>query len=196
MNIYFSNIFRRRHVPAVCIKHFSIRNKVFKTRLPLLFVQNNIPASYQPNLQFIRNKYKKHQSQKIEEESDSESDDDNEDGIPDKSTKTITVKVTSLRTDLIVKTGLAIARNKVETLFYDSKIRVNGKKIIKKSARVNVGDEIDVIRSTSRMNPNFLVISRIEIISAKAEEENISVKLRRTKSLTVENYDEPFKDSS
>jgi len=119
----------------------------------------------------------------------------------------------------------------VEKLFYESRIRVNGKKILKKSAQVNhrciilvrrafyeetclkcfytvsvtfynvslqlhVGDEVDVIRGLSPMNPEFLLVSRIEILSVKAGEENIVVKLRRLKSLIVENYSEPWKESA
>ena len=61
--------------------------------------------------------------------------------------------------------------------------------------QVNVGDEIDVIRNVSPMNPKFLIISRIKVLSAKAEDESISVKLQRNKTLTIENYVEPWKES-
>jgi hypothetical protein len=46
------------------------------------------------------------------------------------------------------------------------------------------------------MNPEFLLVSRLEILSVKAGEENISVKIRRFKSLAVENYSEPWRESS
>ncbi|PSN57038.1 hypothetical protein C0J52_01751 [Blattella germanica] len=78
----------------------------------------------------------------MNEESDSDSDNE-DDGFTDKSAVTKTVKVNSLRTDLIIKT-----------------------------------------------------VSRIELLSAKVENDLISVKLRRFKSLTIENYSDPWKDSS
>lgn len=154
---------------------------------------------YKPNLQCIRYKSTKNkQSQSAEESSDSDSEDekDFDEGIPDKSAKIVAVKVPSLRTDLLIKAGLSVARNKVEKLFYESRIRVNGEKILKKSAQLDVGDEVDVIRSLSPMNPEFLLVSRIEILSVKAGEEHIAVKLRRFKSLTVENYRDPWKESA
>lgn len=80
----------------------------------------------------------------------------------------------------------------METLFYESKIRVNGKKLLKKSSQVSVGDEIDVIKGISHMNPDHLIVQRIEVLSAKPKEESdgLLVKLRRNKSLVIENYEE------
>lgn len=120
--------------------------------------------------------------------------------------------------------------SKIETSFYESKIRVNGKKIAKKSISVSEpdtklvkiqfafynnrttcgqlrianyhccfivrylqireGDEIDVIKSFSPDNPENLVIARIEMLSARVdnEEEHIIIVARRFKSLTIENY--------
>lgn len=175
--------------------------EAFLKRTPKIVssVRYSFCEMYRPNLQYIRNKYTKNKhSQSAEEASDSDSDDVDEDfdeGIPDRSAKILTVKVNSLRTDLVVKAGLSVARNKVENVFYESRIRVNGKKILKKSARLHVGDEVDVIRGLSPMNPEFLVVSRIEILSVKSGEENVAVKVRRFKSLTIENYSEPWRES-
>lgn len=122
-----------------------------------------------------------------------ESTDVFDDAFTDKSTKLMNVHVNSLRTDALVKAGLGIARNKIETLFYESKIRVNGQKIFKKSAQVNVGDEIDVIKGTNPNNPNFLTVARVEILSATNKGETINVKLRRCKTLTIDNYEDKWK---
>lgn len=46
------------------------------------------------------------------------------------------IKVQSLRADLLLKSALGIARNKIEAAFYEGKIRINGKKIQKKSVHV------------------------------------------------------------
>lgn len=83
-------------------------------------------------------------------------------------------------------------------MFYESKIRVNGQKIDKKSARVDAGDEIDVIKGQSQMNPDHLVIQRVEILGVKPKDdgEGLIVSLRRHKSLTVENYEDPYKAGS
>jgi hypothetical protein len=64
------------------------------------------------------------------------------------------------------------------------------------SLQLHVGDEIDVIRGLSPVNPEFILVSRIEILSMKAGEEHITVKLRRFKSLTVENCSDPWRESA
>lgn len=75
-----------------------------------------------------------------------QSDDEN-DFLEDPEKKNIVkYKVPSLRIDLIIKSGLSIARNKIELAFYENKIRKNGQKIAKKSLPVNIGDEIDFIK--------------------------------------------------
>lgn len=101
--------------------------------------------------------------------------------------------------------------SKVEATFYDSKIRVNGKKIAKKSSpvckdyahrleflfiivtpfshQIKTGDEIDVIKEFSPVNPANIVVSRIEVLSVVPNTEDITVVMRRYKSLTIENYE-------
>ncbi|XP_055903989.1 mitochondrial transcription rescue factor 1 [Eupeodes corollae] len=122
------------------------------------------------------------------EESDSDSDDDDPHLKDERDSKVVKVKVNSLRADLLLKAGLSIARNKIEVIFYESKIRVNGEKIPKKSVQLNVGDEIDVIKGFSNVNPSHLIISRVIIASAKEKEEAINVHLRRYKTMLIENY--------
>lgn len=110
----------------------------------------------------------------------------------DQNSKIVTGHMGSLRADGVIKSGLGLARNKVESLFYESRIRVNGAKITKKSQKVYVGDEVDVIRGFSEMNGEFLVVSRVVVLSCKENEESdgLVVKLRRFKNMTVENYSE------
>jgi hypothetical protein len=112
-----------------------------------------------------------------------------EDQVADKHTKIMQVDVKSLRVDGVLKSGLGISRNKIETLFYESKIRVNGQKLMKKSDSVNEGDEIDIIKGVSVSNPNFLTVARVEILGITDKHEVITLKIRRSKSLTIENYD-------
>ncbi|XP_036673527.2 mitochondrial transcription rescue factor 1 [Drosophila suzukii] len=124
-------------------------------------------------------------------------DEDDEDFKDERDSKVVKTKVNSLRADLLLKAGLGMARNKVELHFYESKIRVNGKKLAKKSAQLEIGDDIDVIRGFSQTNPSHLVVARVSILSASEREEGLSVHLRRYKSLLVENYRGPnaFKSS-
>ncbi|XP_058118393.1 mitochondrial transcription rescue factor 1 [Anopheles ziemanni] len=150
-------------------------------------------SSYQSlyNHQQVRNKSKK--SGKRESRNEEDLDDDEpehayEDIVSDKYNRTTKVVVTSMRADVLLKAGLDIARNKVDTLFYGSKIRLNGKKLTKKSTTVDVDDEIDVVRGPSPSNPNHLIVSRVEILSVTPRAENIAVVIQRNKSLTIENY--------
>uniref|UniRef100_A0A1L8DCL2 Mitochondrial transcription rescue factor 1 C-terminal domain-containing protein n=1 Tax=Nyssomyia neivai TaxID=330878 RepID=A0A1L8DCL2_9DIPT len=165
-------------------------NRTF-TSVPVQIPQSSI------NINHVRNKYtgKRKESDTRNEDSDSDNEDLKE--LSEKGTNLIKCSVTSLRADLLIKTGLGLARNKVEVKFYEGKIRVNGQKIPKKSFHVNVGDEIDLIKNVSPTNPDHLVIGRIEIVAVTPKEESISVLLRRYKTLIVENYEErnAYKDS-
>jgi 23S rRNA-/tRNA-specific pseudouridylate synthase len=98
----------------------------------------------------------------------------------------VKINVQSMRADLLLKSGVGIARNKIEAAFYDGRIRLNGKKLMKKSHSCNVGDEIDYIKNESTTNPDHQLISRVEIMSATPKDDAISVTMRRFKSLTVE----------
>ncbi|XP_058821332.1 mitochondrial transcription rescue factor 1 [Topomyia yanbarensis] len=152
------------------------------------------------NIQLLRFKSKKANRKEQSggaHEKDEDDDDDDDDHqldaydelVTDKHTKLVKTSVSSLRADLILKAGLGIARNKVENLFYESKIRVNGRKLLKKSTVLDVGDEIDVVKGTSPTNPDHLIVSRVEILGVTPKSESISVNLRRHKSLIIENYE-------
>lgn len=55
-----------------------------------------------------------------------------------------------------------------------------------------MGDEIDVIKGTSQINPDHLVVQRVEILNVrpKDDETGLVVNLRRNKSLVIENYED------
>ncbi|XP_063243691.1 mitochondrial transcription rescue factor 1 isoform X2 [Bacillus rossius redtenbacheri] len=134
--------------------------------------------------------------QEVESDSDDEEAPEGSESVDegdDKISKVISTTLSSLRVDLVVKAGLGIARNKVEALFYESSIRVNGEKLLKKSYQCQVGDEVDVVRGPSPDNPAFLVVSRAEVLSATGKGDKLAVKLRRYKSLVIDNYSEPWK---
>ncbi|XP_044271556.1 mitochondrial transcription rescue factor 1 [Tribolium madens] len=157
-------------------------------------ISSLIPINVQYNLQTVRYKSKKSQKQPPKPTvSDTETEKENtfEDQVVDKNTKIMQIHVKSLRIDGVLKSGLGIARNKIETLFYESKIRVNGQKLLKKSESAQEGDEIDIIKGPSPTNPDFLNVARIEILGiTESNPEDITLKIRRCKNLTVENYDD------
>lgn len=86
--------------------------------------------------------------------------------------------------------------SKIEVAFYESRIRVNGEKVAKKSYSVEVGDEIDLVKGPSPNNPDFLVVSRVEVLSSKLDGDELQVKLRRFKNLLIDNYDNKWKSST
>lgn len=144
------------------------------------------------NLQNIRCKTKKMskipQKEVTESASEGYSDDESFDSIKDKHSKVMKISVPNLRVDAVLKTALGISRNKIDLMFYENRIRVNGEKILKKNENVNEEDEVDVIKSVNPANPDHLIVARVEILSIRAEDDKVNIKIRRYKSLAVENY--------
>ncbi|KAG7171456.1 mitochondrial transcription rescue factor 1-like [Homarus americanus] len=128
---------------------------------------------------------------------DDESEDDDMELESGKDFRDIKARVPSLRMDAILKAGLGMSRNKVEAAFYGSKIRVNGSKILKKSKQLHEGDEVDVVKGPSSVNPDFLNISRVVIVKVGKYEEDsdkVSVKLRKYSQLLVDKYEDYARD--
>lgn len=146
------------------------------------------------HLQQIRTKSKKKSknqpSQAAASESESEVESTIEDDVADKHSKLMSINVNSPRVDVILKSSLGIARNKIETYFYESKIRVNGQKIMKKSELANEGDEIDVIKGPVLNNPNLLTVARVEVLKVTPKSETIAIKVRRNKNLMIDKYED------
>lgn len=63
------------------------------------------------------------------------------------------------------------------------------------SSQAKVGDELDVIKGFTPENPNFLTVTRVEVLKVQLneEEDRFLVKVRKTKSLVVDNYDDKNK---
>ncbi|CAK1579456.1 unnamed protein product [Parnassius mnemosyne] len=174
-----------------------IRAKPLHSALYNLNIQNaKKPMALCPvNISYItfRNKSKKQKDL----DSDDEQDVYEDDASLSRDSKVLKFNTTSLRTDVILKSALGVSRNKIEQVFYESKIRVNGKKIMKKSSPIKLGSEIDVIKSISPHNPDHLYVSRVEVLNIVAKEENIAITVRRFKNLLIENYEvDPYKASS
>lgn len=178
-----SRVFRQEiiHRPIHCCvyRHVNITSKLVEL------------YSNKTNYTTVRWKSKKRQYDSDDEELVLE-----DDSSLSKDSKVVKFSTTSMRTDVVLKSALSISRNKVEQMFYESKIRVNGKKILKKSASVRLGDEVDVIKMVSPKNPNHIYVSRVEILDVTAKEESIQVTARRFKHLLIENYEnDPIKTS-
>lgn len=144
-----------------------------------------------------RGKSKKPRKDRYKRKQDDTDDDEDDDEDEDMKLETgsdfreLKARVPSLRIDAILKSGLNMSRNKVETAFYDSRIMINGKKLLKKSQQCHMGDEIDVIKSVARDNPNNLYVSRVVVVALgdmAEDDEKVTVKLRRYPSLLVECY--------
>lgn len=150
---------------------------------------SSLLVSGNSQLQSIRHKSK---TPKKKQQSDSEVNSDESDDITEeysnRISKVLTVNVSSTRVDAILKSALGIARNKIETMFYENKVRLNGEKLSKKSVSVQENDEIDLIKGPDPKNSNFIIVARLEVISMKPAEESIVIKVRRYKSLTIEPY--------
>lgn len=143
-------------------------------------------------LLFCRYKSKK---KKTKSTADSESDTEEEEAndawdqaITDKGSKLLNVHVSSLRVDVLLRSGLGVARNKIETLFYENKIRLNGQLLQKKADTAQEGDEIDIVKEVNPNNSDLLTVARVEVLAVKSKEDGYKVKLRRCKNLIVENY--------
>ncbi|XP_068622481.1 mitochondrial transcription rescue factor 1 [Battus philenor] len=154
------------------------------------------PVDYRPtNILNITIRHKSNKQKDLDSDDEQEVFDE-DDSTLTKDSKIVKFKTTTLRTDAILKSALGVSRNKIEQVFYESKIRVDGKKIMKKSHGVKLGNEIDVIKSVSPHNPDHLYVSRVEVLNLVPKEENISVTVRRFKNLLIENYeDDPYKGS-
>lgn len=186
--------------------HSNAYNRTSSTSIRVISMCNpnrGVITSHVRCMSYKKEKSRKSQQSSEEEDSDDESDiqsnsfdeveDDYENSAPGiaKDYKDTVVSISSLRLDLILKTGLNISRAQTEDLFYGSKIRHNTNKVVKKSTPISLGDEVDVIIGSHEENENLLDVQRVLLKAVgreKSKKDRIMVKLRRWKKLTVENY--------
>ncbi|XP_054469644.1 mitochondrial transcription rescue factor 1 isoform X2 [Anoplopoma fimbria] len=127
------------------------------------------------------------------EDSDYEDEVDENPNLP-KDYKDMEKYVQSFRYDVIMRAGLDMARNKIEDAFYNSKLRLNGQKLIKKSKTVKVGDTLDLVLSENR-ETNTVTLMRVilqRVLGESNNAEKYKVAIRRWKSLELAN-DEAIK---
>lgn len=66
----------------------------------------------------------------------------------------------------------------------------------KKSHTLVVGDEVDLIKGFSPNNPDFLLVSRIEVLSVKLDGDELETKLKKYRNLLINNYSNKWKSST
>ncbi|XP_053605708.1 uncharacterized protein LOC128672518 [Plodia interpunctella] len=187
------NLLWRRTLP-ICSIISSIRQELSKKCMHNVVHKNvNITSTntlfpQTTTILYSTNRYKSKKQRDLDSDDEDESFDD--DSSLSRDSKVVKFNTTTLRTDTILKSALGVARKKIEQMFYESKIRVNGTKIMKKSASVKTGDEIDVIKMVSPKNSDHLYVARVEILNIAAKGENITISARRFKNLLIENYPE------
>ncbi|XP_011306646.1 uncharacterized protein [Fopius arisanus] len=130
-----------------------------------------------------------------EEDEDLEDKDDEEMQLlaHGKNNKIITPSTSSMRIDAVVKAALGIARSQADVALYESKIRVNSEKVLKKGYQVAINDVIDFIVGPSPKNPKFTIVTRITILDAKLNVDTIKLKILREKNLVVDDYMDSYK---
>jgi len=108
------------------------------------------------------------------------------------------IDVNSIRYDTVIKSASNFPRIKIEEMFFDHRIRVNGERLGKKSDSISLEDQVDLIRGINPDNPDFLDIFRFEVIDIpdiSSSTGRVKVKVRVFQKLTVEQYREPYTGS-
>uniref|UniRef100_L7LW41 Mitochondrial transcription rescue factor 1 C-terminal domain-containing protein n=1 Tax=Rhipicephalus pulchellus TaxID=72859 RepID=L7LW41_RHIPC len=154
-----------------------------------------LTAGTLPYLHPVRSKSKKAKSkatQDEEEEEEEEDDDDEEGESQEPGDNEKTAYVSSLRIDSIMKAGVNLSKTKVVESFYNGSIRLNGKKVTKKSTQVSVGDEVDHVLVFSAQNPNLMEVDRVTLLATHhdrvTDKGRFPVRLRCQRRLVIEKY--------
>ncbi|XP_055026177.1 mitochondrial transcription rescue factor 1 [Misgurnus anguillicaudatus] len=150
---------------------------------------------HQTRLKSTRKKGKQRTVQEEEEDEDPEASDyedelQDDPGLP-KDYKDHEKSVHSLRFDLVLKSGLDIARNGVEDAFYNHKLRLNGQSLTKKSKMVKVGDILDLIIKEDKEMDTVLLKRVIlkKVVGETNDAEKQRVILRSWKNLQLPRKD-------
>nr|KAG5701147.1 hypothetical protein BaRGS_002623 [Batillaria attramentaria] len=98
-----------------------------------------------------------------EQESDEEELDDDDYDAPT-NFKKIKIFVKSLRADSVISSALDISRNRVDEIFFGSRLRVNGDKLLKKSKQLDEGDYVDLVVDRSADVEDHVLVKRVKII--------------------------------
>lgn len=193
-------LLRNHRLTALLATHIRMKTKPTVSNFPLkvscIATTSNAPKLRltDKSLLVLSSRFKS-KKKKTERSADTENETD-EDKLSeiwvkmttDKGSKLLAVHISSLRIDAVLRSGLGIARNKIEALFYENKIKINEQSVEKKAVQVQEGDEIDIVKEINPKNPSLLTVARVEVLEVQEKNEGYQVKLRRCKNLVVENY--------
>ncbi|XP_078044551.1 mitochondrial transcription rescue factor 1 isoform X2 [Augochlora pura] len=188
LNLVQKTIFKNERMFHT-LYYMKFNSQLYKLCLTYSYLRQDINSVTQKRL--IASKRTSNKGQDDSDEEDEEPMDVN-DYLQSKTTKLICTTIPSLRLDAVTKAGLGLSRNKIDKAFYNSNLRINGRKSVKKSEMLSVEDEIDLVLGRSNNNPAFLIVHRCSLLSVKPSEEGLEVKLLRNKSLLIEDYDDPW----
>ncbi|RWS28151.1 uncharacterized protein B4U80_06967 [Leptotrombidium deliense] len=113
--------------------------------------------------------------------------------------KDLNILVPNPRVDNVLRKAAGLARNKIEAVFYESKIYMNEKKLRKKSEELHEDDVVDLILGVNNDNRDLLDVLRIivlDISDIPNDDDKYEVRVRKFSRLIVENYEEPWKPST
>ncbi|XP_037518548.1 mitochondrial transcription rescue factor 1 [Rhipicephalus sanguineus] len=142
----------------------------------------------------VRSKSKKARSKapQDEHEEEEEEDEEEEGESQEPGDNEKMAYVSSLRIDSIMKAGVNLSKTKVVESFYNGSIRLNGKKVTKKSTQVCVGDDVDHILEFSAQHPNLMEVDRVTLLATHHErvtdKGRFQVRLRCQRRLVIEKY--------
>jgi hypothetical protein len=149
---------------------------------------------------FKKGRGRKEPTQEETSDNEDEDDEDREEnqevigGVQDR-----VVDVASLRLDAVIKGASRWPRNKIDDLFFDKRIRINGERPGKKADNVSLEDEIDLIKGKNRDNPDFLDVYRfivLDVPDISSSTGRIKLKVRIFSKLTIDNYEkDPYEGS-
>lgn len=138
-----------------------------------------LPLQFQPFR--MKSNKKRHGSSNTDSESDSDEDDDAlaaDDFDAPAKFKVIKIHTASTRADAIISNSLNVSRNRLEEVFYGPGLLLNGAKMLKKSAKMEEGDYVDLV--VDKLD-NQLKVKRVKIIKIYPERTNtekLNVKVR------------------
>lgn len=137
--------------------------------------------------------------ERVEEEEESEDEDEEVDELegadPKLGYQDINTTINSMRLDAVAKAGLGFPRAKIEEMFYDGRLRVNGERISKKSELLKEGDEIDAILGLNVENSEMLDVVRCQILKVDDKASSTGrakVMLRKHGKMVINNYSDPY----
>uniref|UniRef100_A0A023FEP3 Putative conserved secreted protein n=1 Tax=Amblyomma cajennense TaxID=34607 RepID=A0A023FEP3_AMBCJ len=144
--------------------------------------------------QQLRNKSSKSRRSAAKDEEEEEDEEDEEEESTEHGDNEKTAFVSSLRIDSILKAGINMPKMKVLEGIYNGSVRLNGRKVVKKSTQVSLGDDVDQVLGFTAHNPNLMEVNRVTLLATHhdrvTDKGRFQVRLRCQRRLVIEKYDD------